>query len=80
MCTLQDRLRCALQRNTASAAPCPCGDIHLVNRRFKEISNGRLVTVISATPRKVTFLRDGYTENCELNRDRFFKKFKQVEV
>lgn len=80
MCTLQDRLRCVLQRNKAEAtAPCPCGNVQVIQRRYQD-ARGRVVTVVSAGRKKITYRYEGYESLCEISREKFYKKFKQVEV
>lgn len=82
MCTLEERFRRVLQRKKDSAVPCLCGLPLAGPKRYRDIHQGRVVTVVSEDRRKVSFCYDDdvYDKPCELSSERFHKKFKQVEV
>lgn len=79
MCSLQDRLRSVLQRSKCNAEPCPCGVVTAPLKRFRD-DRGRKVTVVTSGRKKVTYLYDGDDRICALPPDKFYNKFKQVEV
>lgn len=79
MCDLQARMRCLLQRNVPGAAPCSCGTVRPVAKRYKD-RYGRMVTVITAGAKDIEFRRDGYPEICKKNRKKFLEEFVEVEV
>ena len=78
MCDMQERLRCALQRNNREAAPCRCGGDVVTGARFKD-HRGALVTVVGRMGYDVIYLRDGYHSNSRLPLKLFSKKFTEMK-
>lgn len=77
MSDLQERLRCALQRNNREAAPCRCGGDVVTGKRFKD-HRGAVVTIIGSMGNDVIYLRDGCHDNSCLPLKLFIRKFTEV--
>ncbi|WP_368750316.1 DUF4222 domain-containing protein [Klebsiella aerogenes] len=75
MCNLQERMRRVLQRNTMTGIP---SDRAARSRRYKD-RRGRMVTVLEFGAKTVLYRRDGYDQNSELSRDKFFRDFVEVQ-
>lgn len=78
MCDLQARMRCLLQRNIPGSAPCDCGTVKPMAKRYKD-RYGKRLTVIHAGEKSIIYRRDGYDANCEMRREKFFKEFTEVD-
>ncbi|WP_370090885.1 DUF4222 domain-containing protein [Buttiauxella sp. 3AFRM03] len=61
------------------AAPCSCGTVRPVAKRYKD-RYGNGLTVITAGVKTIIYRRDGYDMNCEMRREKFLEKFIEVEV
>ncbi|MEB5748687.1 DUF4222 domain-containing protein [Leclercia adecarboxylata] len=75
---LLNRLKNALQRNAAKA-PGDRGTEHRPGQKYRD-DRGQEVTLLSRTPQRVSFLRPGYPDVCELNCKEFERKFKEVRL
>lgn len=80
MCSDQEiieRARAMFQRNTANA-PAERRPEILPGRKYRA-HRGGMVTLISRTQTRVTYLREGYTEICGISCREFDRKFSEVQ-
>lgn len=78
MCTDQELLKrwqSVLQRNKPATG---CSAEILPGKKYRD-GRGRLVTVLNVSPQKITFMRDGCADKCELSRKRF-NEFIEVQL
>ncbi|KNC93637.1 DUF4222 domain-containing protein [Trabulsiella odontotermitis] len=80
MCTDQEllkRWKSILQRNTPKAPADRSAEI-IPGKKYRD-GRGRMVTVLSVSPHKITFSREGCEKDCELSRKEFYK-FIEVQL
>ncbi len=75
---LLNRMKSVLQRNAANA-PADRGAEYRPGQKFQDV-RGRVVTLVSRTHARVTFLRQGYSGVCELSCKEFERKFSEVQL
>lgn len=73
---LLNRMKNALQRNAAKAPAVRGAEIR-PGQKFRDV-RGREITLVSGTHARVTFLRQGYSDVCELSCKEFERKFREV--
>lgn len=73
---LLNRMKNVLQRDTANP-PADRGAEIRPGQKFRDV-RGREVTLLSRTPVRVSFLRPGYPDVCELSCKEFERKFREV--
>ena len=76
---LLERFKAQLQRNHSCTESCLQVREAAPGDRYKD-GYGRLVTVITVSPHKIIFRREGYDQNCEMRRDKFLKEFVEADV